>query len=130
VRWVWVLSLLAAATIAAGSTLVSAAMAPQHQCGGPIPGKAWSAPGRSGKHYLVFVIGTSYQCALAGKWTLKLVQDQVKGSFGDADQLRNGPHGYHCVGDVDNENYAYAGFCIKGAQTNPTGGFTWSGSNG
>ncbi len=129
-RWTWVLSAIAALVLVAVSSPVSTASQPQNQCGGPVKGRAWSAPGRSGVHYLVFVIGASYPCNAAIKWTLKLVNDNTKGSVLDSAKLKNGPTGYRCVGVVDNQNHPYSGFCIKGPQTNPTAGFDWDGSNG
>jgi hypothetical protein len=74
-------------------------------------------------------LGTSWSCAAAKAWIVKLAADRVRVSARNV-PLSNGPRGYHCFATpFSRGGRATSGSCIKGTIAFPGTGFAWNGAS-
>ncbi len=73
-----------------------------------------------------FTLGTSWTCAAAKSWIVKLSNDHIRISTKNV-PLANGPRGYHCFATpFSRGGRATSGSCIKGTIAFPGSGFAWN----
>jgi len=71
-------------------------------------------------------VGSSWSCAAAKSWIMKLSLDRVPKSFTKNLPLTNGPRGYHCFAEPGSRRgHATSGVCVKGTIAFPRSGFAW-----
>src|SRR2546430_16117655 len=89
-------------------------------------GKICPAFKQGGIKYQSQTVGTSWTCASAKSWIVKLSLDRVPKSVTKNLPLTNGPRGLHCFATpLSRGGHATAGSCIKGTLAFPLSGFAW-----
>jgi hypothetical protein len=93
----------------------------------PVTGRRWVYPGPqiiTSTKYEMFAI--NYPCALAKRWTQKLLQTPVFYKKGGTETVLQGPKGYYCSAWPDKTRHAYAGGCQKKHNGNKAFGWNWN----
>ena len=69
-------------------------------------------------------VGTSWSCANAKSWIVKLIKDRAHVVSKNL-PLKNGPRGLHCWAVAGSQGHATSGTCIAGTLAFPKSGFAW-----